>query len=283
MRVLKWLGVQLRKRPLWSVIVAFVAVVAATSLAQEALPSHAKAIEHVGEMVGTWLGYLVILILIIKFARSIFPKEMNTAAVVVAVVAWLVYGALFEVLVAILASSGDLADSLSWFKGRITGGIGGQAISTVAGGFLIAIPGLLIWYPQQLRRRLPWNRATELSRTLLPAWLAAGAAVITWAYILLLHLAGGPLATTSVQVLLVAGFGVATLLVPLYQFMARSCWQYGTEAVFDPMRWCAAVVEVHKEIKAAKASYRHAMLGQSTDTPSPRADSDPRDNGAAGP
>ena len=91
------------------------------------------------------------------------------------------------------------------------------------------------------------------------------------------------LASTSVPVLLVAGVGVATLLLPLYQFMARSCWQYGSEAVFDPVRWCAAVVKVHREIAVANASRLQAMLMQSADTQDRRADSDPQDNGAADP
>ena len=226
MRLLKWLGVQLWKHPLRSSIVAFAAGFTALSLAPAALPRHTKAIEHIGGSVVAGLVWLVILILIIKAARWMSPKEMNTATVMVAVFGWIVYIAGFQIFLAALASSGDLADSLSWAKGEITGGIGGQVVVSLAGTCLLVIPGLLVIYPQELRRRLPWGHATELSRTLLPAWLAAAAAVITWIYILLSHLAGGPLASTSVPVLLVAGVGVATLLLPLYQFMARSCWQY---------------------------------------------------------
>jgi hypothetical protein len=281
MRLLKWLGVQLWKHPLLSGIVAVVAVIMASSLAATALPRHAKAIYHVEEMVAEVLTWLVFLLLVIKVARWMSPKEMNTAAVVVAVVGWIVYILGFQVLVAALASSGDLTDSLSWLEDRFTGGIGAWVFPGAAGACLLGIPGLLIIYPQQLRRRLPWDRATELSRTLLPAWLAAAAAVITWAYVLLLHLAGGPLASTSVPVLLVAGFGVATLLVPLYQFLARSCWQYGSDAVFDPVRWRAAVVRVYREINAVDPS--QAMLRQSTDTRERRGDSDPEDDGAADP
>ena len=283
MRLLKWLGVQLWKHPLRSSIVAFAAGFTALSLAPAALPRHTKAIEHIGGSVVAGLVWLVILILIIKAARWMSPKEMNTATVMVAVFGWIVYIAGFQIFLAALASSGDLADSLSWAKGEITGGIGGQVVVSLAGTCLLVIPGLLVIYPQELRRRLPWGHATELSRTLLPAWLAAAAAVITWIYILLSHLAGGPLASTSVPVLLVAGVGVATLLLPLYQFMARSCWQYGSEAVFDPVRWCAAVVKVHREIAVANASRLQAMLMQSADTQDRRADSDPQDNGAADP
>ena len=87
----------------------------------------------------------------------------------------------------------------------------------------VGIMELLVIIPYEMHEYLPWDHAKKLSRTLLPAWQAAAAAVMTWIDILLLHFAGGPLASTSVLVLMVAGFGVATLLVPLYQFIARSC------------------------------------------------------------
>lgn len=276
MRLLKWLRMQLWKHPLLSGIVAAVAIIMASSWAATALPGHATAIYHVEAMVVEVLVWLLLLLLIIKAVRWMSPKEKNTAAVVVAVVGWIVYFLGFQVLVAALASSGDFADSFSWLKGRFTGGIvGGWVIPGAAGACWLGIPGLLIIYPQQLRRRLPWDRATELSQTLLPAWLAAAAAVITWAYVLLLHFGGGPLARTSVLVLLVAGFGVATLLVPLYQFLARSCWQSGSDAVFDPVRWYTAVVTVYREINAVDPS--QAMLRKSTDTRERRGDSDPDD------
>ena len=59
MRLLKWLGRQLRKHPLVSGIYVFAAAVAAPSLAATALPRHAKAIEHVGGTVmeGGWCGW----------------------------------------------------------------------------------------------------------------------------------------------------------------------------------------------------------------------------------
>ena len=184
----------------------------------------------------------------------------------------------FQILVAVLASNGNFADSLSWLKAGFTEGLGGRMIAFVLADLcLFGIWFLVVMYPHDLRQWLPWDRATKLSRKLLPAWLAAAAAVITWIYILLLHFAGGPLASTSMPVLLVAGFGVATLLVPLYQFMAMSCWRHGREAVFDPVRWRAAFVKVRSEIKDARRSYwrarpipREALYY----TPKRRADSD---------
>jgi hypothetical protein len=258
---LKWLGVQRWKHPVLSGICVFAASATVTFLAAHALPRHAKAIEDVGRMVITGLLGLLILLLIIKAARGWFPKETNTATVAVSVVGLIVYVLGFQTLAATLASSGNLAGILSWLKGGTIGGVGGSMIAVVLNLPLFLILLTLLMFPLELHNILPWDRAKKLTRTLLPAWLAAAAAVFTWIDIVLLHFAGGPLASTSVPVLMVAGFGVATLLLPLYQYMARSCWQYGT-AVFDPVRWRAAVVKVRKEIKTARREHFLAGLDQ---------------------
>jgi hypothetical protein len=274
MRLLKWLGV-LWKHPLVSGMYVFVAVAWAPSLAAHALPRYAKAIEHVGEKVMVWFVWLVILVIIIKAARRTSSKETSTAMVVVAVVAGIAYATGFQILAATLASSGNVTGSLSWLKDEITGGAGGLMIVVVSTLMQVGILELLVIIPYEMRDYLPWDRAKKLTRTLLPAWQAAAAAVLTWIDIVLLHFAGGPLASTSVPVLMVAGFGVATLLVPVYQFMARSCWQYGPTAVLDPVRWRDAVVKVRREIKDARRARTRQELRQLLYTSNSRADSDP--------
>jgi hypothetical protein len=264
MRLLKWLGVQIWAHPLRSGTVASTAVFLAAATVASHLPRHEKLIDRVDSIVVLGLVGLTVLMLIIKAARRSYPKKVSTAAVVVIVVACAMYVLCFQILVAAIASSGDLGATLSWFKGGFS--IESEAFAFASSGCLLAIPSLLVVYPRGLRERLPWDRATELSRTLLPAWLAAAAAVSTWIYALLLHFGGGPLATTPVRVLLVAALGVATLLAPLYQFMARSCWQYGPEAVFDPVRWRAAVTKVHEELEAAYLSYLRTGAWRSTNT-----------------
>jgi len=278
MRLLKWLGVQLWKHPLVSGISVLAAAFTATSLAETALPGHAKAIEHVGgTVIGGGLLWLVILLLIIKAARRTFAKETSTAAVVVAVVGWIVYTVGFQVLAAILASSGNLAGTLSWLEDGITAGVGRFMIIAAVLFLQVGIGILLVIIPGEMHEYLPWDDATKLSRKLLPAWQAAAAAVMTWIDILLLHFAGGPLASTSLPVLMVAGFGVATLLLPLYHFIARSCWQYGAAGVFDPERWRDAFVNVRREVKAASIARALALPKEATYYPNPRAYSDPQD------
>jgi hypothetical protein len=281
MRPLKWLGVQFWTHPLRSGIVATAAVFLATVQAAAHLPRHEKLIDRVEGMVVLGLVALTVLILIIKAARRSYPKEVSTAAVVVTVVACAVYLLGFQVLVAALASSGNLTAIFPWYTAGYS--VGGFAIAVASDGCLLGIPYLLVVYPRGLRKSLPWDGATELSRTLLPAWLAAAASVLTWIYVLLLHFGWGPLTSTPARVLLVAGLGVATLLAPLYQFIARSCWQYGSEAVFDPVRWRAAVMKVHKEIAAAQFLYPQTGKAQPTNTSDSRINTISRDNETTGP
>ncbi len=96
---------------------------------------------------------------------------------------------------------------------------------------------LLVGVPAVLRRWLPWHTASEMARSLVPSWLAAAAAILTWLYIVLLHFGGGALAHDPVGLIVVAGIGAASLLAPLFQFIARSCWEYGSLALLDPLRW----------------------------------------------
>jgi hypothetical protein len=162
---------------------------------------------------------------------------------------------------------------MAWFKDSES------VIATV--GYVACVEGLLlllVWFPQALHRRLPWHSATKLARTLLPSWLAATAAVITWIQVVLLHV-GGKLPGTPLAALLVAGLGVALLLVPLYQFVARSFWEYGVGAVLDPVRWHAAWREVYGEVRRSFGSGCHAETTLSAKARDLPTDSGSRDTG----
>jgi len=79
----------------------------------------------------------------------------------------------------------------------------------------------------------------------------------------LLHFGGGALAKDSLSLIAVAGLGAALLLVPLFQFVARSCWEYGFLTVFDPVRWRGASRAVHDEVRRA----REARVPREADKP----------------
>ncbi len=144
-----------------------------------------------------------------------------------------------------------------------TSGAPGSAPSAVAAneGQPILLPSagigclFLIWavvfVPQRLRRRSRcMNAVSELARTLLPSWLAAVAAVATWGWVFMLRFGQGSLSGPDFKTLPVAvgAAGVAVLLVPLYQFTARACWQHGIEKVLDPVRWLQVVRDVLEEL-----------------------------------
>jgi hypothetical protein len=116
-----------------------------------------------------------------------------------------------------------------------------------------AIGVFLVFAPQLLRWRLPWERASEQVRTALSAWLAALAAVSTWLYIFLLHFENGPLATISRTPLAVAALAAATLLAPTYSFIVRLFWKRGSMAVINPAFWRSAWLAARPEIKRVLA------------------------------
>ena len=96
------------------------------------------------------------------------------------------------------------------------------------------------------------------------SWLAAAAAILTWLYIVLLHFGRAALAHDPMGLIVVAGIGAAALLAPLFQFIARSCWEYGSLALFDPLRWRGAVRTVADEIRRSRGAgasgrRRHAV------------------------
>ena len=252
MRLWKWLWVQFLTRPLRVLIVAVIIVVFGP-LIGIALPKDAEATARVvGAASATTLVFLAGLILLVKLISALLPKETSAAAAAVINVVVILYFAGFPLLIAVQASSGsNLAAIASWGEG-VKGGVPGWVMVLMETVCQLGIMYLLVVFPGALRRRLPWDHATELAQSLLPAWLAAAGVGITWLYVLLLHFGDGPLAKTSLAVTLVGGLGLAVLLAPLYQFMARSCWQYGGEAVLDPVRWLAAWRKVAKEILPKK-------------------------------
>jgi hypothetical protein len=125
---------------------------------------------------------------------------------------------------------------------------------------LIGIPALAVAVPEYLHTR---GRAAASS--LMPAWLAGFASVLTAAFILVLHSSWGgqsaPLGQAPVGVLSVAAFGVAVLLTPFYRAVATQCLQRGIAAVFDPARWWSAWCVAYQEMRAAPAATGEAGGG----------------------
>jgi hypothetical protein len=121
---------------------------------------------------------------------------------------------------------------------------------------------ILAGIPAVLRRWLPWSIASGMARSLVPSWLAAGAAFTTWLYIVLMHFDKGALASYPLGLIVVSGLGAAALLAPLFQFVTRSCWEYGPVVVFDPVRWRSAFLAVFDEVRRARAARVSDKVGK---------------------
>ena len=105
--------------------------------------------------------------------------------------------------------------------------------------------------PQFLRKlHRPMGAVSEQTQTLLPSLLAVVAGVATWVYLFTMRFGQGALSGRDFNTLAVAvgGAGVALLLVPMYQYTIKSCWEHGLENLLDPVRWRSAVRDVFREL-----------------------------------
>jgi hypothetical protein len=115
----------------------------------------------------------------------------------------------------------------------------------------------LLFAPEILRRKLPFERASEQALRLVPAALATVAALVTGSYLLALHCFNEPLARIPLGPLAASILAVMALLTPLYQLIARACWRYGLADLLDPAAWWANWSEVKDEITFYQArNYR---------------------------
>lgn len=115
------------------------------------------------------------------------------------------------------------------------------------GLFVDVVPLTVGVLPHVLGRRVPWEIATDRIRHLVPAWLAAVAAVDTACAVLICHYGHGVLATAKLGVVLAGGVGTALLLLPFYLACARSFWRVGYETLLSPAYWVRTFREVRTE------------------------------------
>jgi hypothetical protein len=117
----------------------------------------------------------------------------------------------------------------------------------------------LFYRPEAIRRKLPFEHASEQAARLVPAGLAGGAAVVTGSYMFALHFFNQPLARIPPGPLAASIVAVVALLTPLYQLIARACWRYGLADLLDPAAWRAKWSEVTAEITNHQALCDVAM------------------------
>src|SRR5690349_6682116 len=107
----------------------------------------------------------------------------------------------------------------------------------------------LLFGPEIIRRKLPFERASEQALRFVPAGLGVIAAIVTGSYLLVLHFFNQSLSTIPPGPLAASILAVMTLLAPLYQFIARACWRYGLADFLDPMAWWAKWRTVTDEVR----------------------------------
>lgn len=107
----------------------------------------------------------------------------------------------------------------------------------------------LLFGPELIRRKLPFEQASEQALRLVPAGLALAAAIVTGSYMLALHFFNEPLAKIPPGPLTASIVAVMALLTPFYQLIARACWRYGLADLLDPAAWWAKGSKVMWEIR----------------------------------
>jgi hypothetical protein len=215
------------------------------------------------EMTGGILLGSAIVIGVLRYLKRLMPQGTSTAAaLVIDVVAYGFFVLVPPVLVALVTSGGSWSAIVAAMLGRGGPGFAGDMWGALRFACQLASLLLLVGVPAVLRRWLPWDTASEMARSLVPSWLAAAAAILTWLYIIVMHFGGAALAHDPMGLIVVAGIGAAALLAPLFQFIARSCWEHGSLALFDPLRWRGAVSAVADEIRRSRRMRSSGQYGR---------------------
>lgn len=241
----RWLWLQFVTRPgrvALAILVGGVVVVAGELIEHLWVKGAGSAVVACGVVVAV----MGIFMWPLSFVRRLLPDATSAAQAMIYLLTFL-FEVFFQALVAAIAASGDRTVIAAF----VTGHAGSGSWGIVAFSFTWAIPWFVVVTPEFLRRNRPWREATDLAKTLVPAWLAAAAALATWASVVAEHFFGGLLWRTSVWLALVGGLTAAALLAPLYQFMARSGWEYGVGVVLDPAAWRKAWRTVGVDFKLA--------------------------------
>lgn len=217
------------------------------------------AVKHAAGAViymGGSLLALSFLIYLLRFVRRFMPRGASTAAAAMIDIA--VYGFFVLIpplMVSLVTSGGNWSEVGAAMLGKGGHGLVPEVLGFVRFACQLITLLILIGIPAVLRHwLLPWRAASGLARSLVPSWLTAVATVLTWLYIVLLHFGGGALAKDPLGLIMVTGLAAALILVPVFQFVARSCWEHGFVAVFDPVRWHVAFRDVFSEVLGARGS-----------------------------
>jgi hypothetical protein len=110
---------------------------------------------------------------------------------------------------------------------------------------------VLFWVPQFFFHiKLDMQGTGDAQRVLL-GLIAVAASALTAAYIVLLHLGGGPLRKVSIGPLVAGIVGLAVLITPLYRSLARACWSRGISGIVSFNEYQQDWYKMLKELRMA--------------------------------
>jgi hypothetical protein len=233
--------------------------------------SAGKSVGQVIAVFGGSLMALAVVVVVARFLKTKMPMETTTsAAVMIEIAACGLWMLLPMLLVTLFTQGANLSAVDAVVVGRGGHGFVAELLGAIRFNFSLVPLFILGGVPALLRRWLPWECASTRWRSLVPSWLAAAAAILTWLYVVFLHFGRGALATDSLGSVIVGGLLAALVLVPLFQFVARSGWEYGSVMILDPQRWVSAFRDFFEEIREARGSRGSDGVGE----PGPAEDPD---------
>jgi hypothetical protein len=158
-----------------------------------------------------------------------------------------------------IASGGDIASSYSFLDS-----VGGRAnwlwLPSVM--ILAVVPFCLLAWPDELRRRLDFEEASEFTRNTIISVTNACALLAAAGYLMFQHFFKGPLGKISIGPLIAAILAALALLAPIFRSVIKSVWQDGLADFMDPAVWRVKFNGVVAELVDTKALADTKAKGQ---------------------
>ena len=210
---------------------AWGSIVAGAILAVQAMT--VTTVPHWAHVTGT-IGAILFLFAVPIFgvvsvlASAITVAGLGTVITVLAILAISIF--IFPPVIIYLMTNGQ------WPRPYILGPP--QANSGWADAISLVPLAALFVAPEIFRKILPWDKAEEATRRLLPNWLTGIALVSTCGYALALQAASAPpLATFPLTGLVLAFLFVGVVLWPFYKLIIISCWRLGIAKAIQLKSW----------------------------------------------
>lgn len=226
----------------WVAILGICMILTAPALLQ--LPHGREYAYLAGETSANLVG-IAYLVFMVRFLVSGMSEVVGLWAARVVLLLILVFFITFPPLIIFLATNGK-DEAFPFWRATPRGWL--DILESIALAWALL---LLFMAPELAHRKLTWSNTSEPTKGILTNSLAAGAALSTGLYTLMLHFSKGPLAELSLGPLAVGILFAVALLVPIYRSVIRGCWQHGALHLVDLGRWWSVWQSTLKELRAS--------------------------------